>query len=57
MVVVSYPALQEAFNESDAIRLIALFANIALLSPLFGPLVGSVVLAYLSWRTLLLLSR
>jgi DHA1 family multidrug/chloramphenicol efflux transport protein-like MFS transporter len=51
-VVVSYPALQEAFNESDAIRLIALFANIALLSPLFGPLVGSVVLAYLSWRTL-----
>lgn len=37
MVVVSYPALQEAFNESDAIRLIALFANIALLSPLFGP--------------------
>ncbi len=52
VVVVSYPALQEAFNESDAIRLIALFANIALLSPLFGPLVGSVVLAYLSWRTL-----
>lgn len=57
VVVVSYPALQEAFNESDAIRLIALFANIALLSPLFGPLVGSVVLSYLSWRTLLLLSR
>ncbi|MGM1328537.1 MFS transporter, partial [Klebsiella michiganensis] len=27
-------------------------ANIALLSPLFGPLVGSVVLSYLSWRTL-----
>ena len=52
VVVVSYPALQEAFNESDAIRLIALFANIALLSPLFGPLVGSIVLAYLSWRTL-----
>lgn len=52
VVVVSYPALQEAFNESDAIRLIALFANIALLSPLFGPLVGSVVLSYLSWRTL-----
>ncbi|MDD9654218.1 MFS transporter [Klebsiella pasteurii] len=52
VVVVSYPALQEAFNESDAIRLIALFANIALLSPLFGPLVGSALLSYLSWRTL-----
>lgn len=52
VVVVSYPALQEAFSESDAIRLIALFANIALLSPLFGPLVGSVLLSYLSWRTL-----
>ncbi|WP_323080378.1 MFS transporter [Klebsiella quasipneumoniae] len=52
VVVVSYPALQEAFNESDAIRLIAIFANIALLSPLFGPLVGSVLLSCLSWRTL-----
>lgn len=34
VVVVSYPALQEAFNESDAIRLIALFANIALMAAL-----------------------
>lgn len=50
VVVVSYPALQEGFKESDAIRLIAIFANIALLSPLFGPLVGSILLSYISWR-------
>ena len=52
VVVVSYPALQESFNETDAIRLIALIANIALLSPLLGPLVGSFLLTFITWRML-----
>ncbi|MCX8959010.1 MFS transporter [Erwinia psidii] len=52
VVVVSYPALQESFNESDAIRLIALIANIALLSPLLGPLIGSFLLTLMTWRTM-----
>ncbi|WP_434631049.1 MFS transporter [Chromobacterium sp. CV08] len=52
IVVVSYPALQETFAESDAVRLMALLANIALLSPLVGPLLGSLLLEALSWREL-----
>ncbi|GLR09812.1 multidrug transporter MdfA [Mixta theicola] len=55
VVTVSYPALQEGFNESNAIRLIAIFSNIALLSPLFGPLVGSFLLSFISWRVLFII--
>ncbi|MBZ0059661.1 MULTISPECIES: MFS transporter [unclassified Leclercia] len=55
VVVVSYPALQESFNEADAIRLIAIIANIALLSPLLGPLLGSVLLTWISWQSLFIL--
>lgn len=55
VVVVSYPALQESFNEADAIRLIAIIANIALLSPLLGPLLGSVLLTWISWQSLFVL--
>ncbi|UTH75537.1 MFS transporter [Chromobacterium sp. IIBBL 290-4] len=52
IVVVSYPALQETFREQDAVRLMSLLANIALLSPLVGPLLGSLLLEWMSWRTM-----
>ncbi|MGQ5524098.1 MFS transporter [Chitinimonas sp. PSY-7] len=52
VVVVSYPSLQESFEETDAVRLMALLANIALLSPLLGPLLGSLLLEVMTWRTL-----
>ena len=55
VVAVSYPALQEVFCEADAVRLMALLGNIALLSPLLGPLIGSLLLQWLSWRELFLL--
>ena len=50
IIVVSYPALQETFAERDAVRRMALFANVALLSPLAGPLAGTLPLRVLSWR-------
>ncbi len=52
VVVVSYPLLQECFRETDALRLMAILANIALLSPLLGPLLGSLLLEVMSWRAL-----
>lgn len=52
VVTVSYPALNEAFSEADAVRMMALLANIALLSPLLGPLVGTLLLEWVSWRWL-----
>jgi DHA1 family multidrug/chloramphenicol efflux transport protein-like MFS transporter len=52
VVAVSYPALQEVFREGVAVRLMALLGNVALLSPLLAPLLGSLLLEWLSWRQL-----
>lgn len=48
--VVGYALLQEIFSDADAIRLIAVMANIAILAPLLGPLAGSIFLQYTTWR-------
>lgn len=55
VIAVSYPALQEVFSEVDAVKIMALLGNIALLSPLLGPLLGSLLLEWFSWRELFLL--
>jgi len=48
--VIGYATLQEIFAEMDAVRLIAILANISALAPLLGPLAGTTVIIYLSWR-------
>lgn len=48
--VVGYATLQEIYAEMDAIRLISIMANIAVIAPLMGPLVGAIVIQYFSWR-------
>lgn len=48
--VVGYATLQEIFSEMDAIRLIAIMANVSVLAPLIGPLWGAVFIYYYSWR-------
>lgn len=48
--VVGYATIQEIFEEMDAIRLIAVMANIAVVAPLIGPLLGAVFIYYYSWR-------
>ncbi|KTD20654.1 MdfA family multidrug efflux MFS transporter [Legionella londiniensis] len=48
--VVGYATLQEIFAEMDAIRLIAIMANVSILAPLLGPLLGAVFIHYFSWR-------
>lgn len=48
--VVGYATLQEIFAEMDAIRLIAIMANVSILAPLLGPLLGAIVIHYMSWR-------
>ncbi|MBU6959857.1 MFS transporter [Pseudomonas sp. CVAP len=55
VIAVSYPALQEVFCEADAVRIMALLGNVALLSPLLGPLLGSLILKWISWRELFLM--
>ncbi|MCP0914370.1 MFS transporter [Legionella sp. 27cVA30] len=48
--VIGYATLQEIFAEMDAIRLIAIMANVSILAPLIGPLLGAVFIHYFNWR-------
>lgn len=47
--VIGYTVLQEIFAEMDAVRLIAILANVALLAPLLGPLFGASTILYFDW--------
>ncbi|KAA5924055.1 MFS transporter [Pantoea sp. Bo_2] len=49
---VGYAAIQEAFDEALAVRMMALMANVALLAPLAGPLAGAAWLTVASWRSM-----
>ncbi|MDR3441927.1 MAG: MFS transporter [Legionella sp.] len=48
--VIGYATIQEIFEEMDAIRLISIMANAAILAPLLGPILGALVIHYTSWR-------
>ncbi|MBB1225973.1 MULTISPECIES: MFS transporter [Pantoea] len=49
---VGYAAIQEAFDEALAVRMMALMANVALLAPLAGPLAGAAWLTIGNWRSM-----
>lgn len=48
--VIGYATLQEIFEEMDAVRLMAMMANISILAPLLGPLAGALFVHYFNWR-------
>lgn len=50
--VIGYATLQEIFKEMDAVRLIAVMANVAILAPLLGPVLGALFIYYWSWRSI-----
>ena len=47
---VGYAAIQETFEERDAIKVMALMANISLLAPLLGPVAGAFLIDHVSWH-------
>jgi DHA1 family multidrug/chloramphenicol efflux transport protein-like MFS transporter len=47
---VGYAAIQETFEERDAIKVMALMANISLLAPLIGPVIGAFLIDHVSWH-------
>lgn len=47
---VGYAAIQETFSENDAIKVMALMANVSLLAPLLGPVLGAFLIEYVSWH-------
>lgn len=48
--VIGYATLQEIFAEMDAIRLIAVMANVSTIAPLIGPSLGAVFILHFQWR-------
>ena len=49
---VGYAAIQEAFNETLSVKLMALMANITLIAPLLGPLAGAAFIHYAPWKAM-----
>lgn len=52
---VGYAAIQEAFEEAAAIKVMALMANVALIAPLIGPFIGALVISVAPWRVVFML--
>lgn len=47
---VGYAAIQEIFEERDAIKVMAIMANISLIAPLLGPVLGAFMIEHISWH-------
>lgn len=52
---VGYAAIQESFEEAVCIKITALMANVALIAPLLGPLVGVAWVHVLPWEMMFVL--
>lgn len=52
---VGYATLQDIFNDTDAVKLTAIMANISILAPLIGPLLGAAIVFHGSWRLIFLI--
>lgn len=52
---VGYAAIQESYEEAVCIKITALMANVALIAPLAGPLVGAAWIHVTSWESMFLL--
>jgi len=50
IIAIGYALIHIKFNDKHAIKLIALMGNIAILAPMFGPVMGTVILHYFSWE-------
>lgn len=52
---VGYAAIQESFEEAVCIKITALMANVALIAPLLGPLVGAAWVHVAPWESMFVL--
>jgi Arabinose efflux permease len=52
---VGYAAIQESFDEATCIKITALMANVALIAPLLGPLVGAAWVHVAPWEGMFVL--
>lgn len=50
IAAVGFATVQEAYEENEAVKIMALMANISLIAPLIGPVLGAVLIQYMSWH-------
>ncbi|MCP4181211.1 MAG: MFS transporter [bacterium] len=51
-VAIGYSIIHENFNDKSAVKLLAIMGNITVLAPLFGPVIGGLIIIYSGWRTI-----
>jgi DHA1 family multidrug/chloramphenicol efflux transport protein-like MFS transporter len=50
ILAVGYAAIQESFEDKAAVKVMAMMANVALLAPLIGPVLGAAVISVWPWQ-------
>jgi len=50
VLVAGYASIHERYDQAQAIRILALMGSIVIIAPAFGPLLGSLVLLFGTWR-------
>jgi DHA1 family multidrug/chloramphenicol efflux transport protein-like MFS transporter len=49
-IAMGYSIIHEKFDDKTAVKIIALMANVTILAPLLGPVVGGIIVSLASWR-------
>ena len=55
VIAVGYTLVNESFDDTEAVKLISLMSNVAILSPLLGPIIGAAIMSILNWRFIFVL--
>lgn len=50
ITAVGFATIQEAYEENQAVKVMALMANISLFAPLAGPVLGAIMIEHISWH-------
>lgn len=54
-IAIGYALIHEKFSDKDAVKLFALMANISIMAPLIGPVLGSIVMKVFNWRVIFII--
>lgn len=55
-IFIGYAYINDLFNDEEAVKLFSILANVAMLAPLLGPVVGAVIIGHFSWHYVFVLS-
>lgn len=49
-IAMGYALIHENFNDKNAVKITSFMANISILAPIIGPMIGGAIISYFSWR-------